>query len=90
MTPVESLSSRSEPTTIVLPEMPTEKPNRSPKPVLEALMYACWLQLLVLRTKMYVAPLSGVLSSASFPLTPVAPLSSEGAPMTTVLPDTLT
>ena len=50
-TPVAALDSNRAPTTAVLPSTATLKPKRSPLPVLEAFRYACWLQVVPLRTK---------------------------------------
>ena len=47
---VASLSSKGAPTTMVLVEIATVSPKLSPAPALEAFRYACWIQLVPLRT----------------------------------------
>src|SRR6266540_2371299 len=86
LTPVALLASPSAVTTTVLPKTATLQPNQSIDPVLEALRYACWLQLVPSRTKTYAAPESVALLFVWFPSTPVALLFSKGAPITIVSP----
>ena len=61
-------------------------PNSSDGSVLEALMYASWLQAEPLRVNRYAAPAWDALLSASAPLMPVAALSSRRAPTRTMSP----